>query len=185
MEHYIVKELSDISLSLFRKNFFGIYNGSISEKTEADKFIINKKSVLFDKMDENSFIELYYTKDYRWNEADEDADIHLQIYKNINEAKYITFTMPPYATACSLRYNKITPKDYFGYKMLSEIEVYDPRDFDSWSKKAAYEISSYLKQSKNRYILIKGYGIFIYDRDLQNMANTLSIIENSCRILSI
>ncbi|NPA73268.1 MAG: hypothetical protein GXO12_00995 [Epsilonproteobacteria bacterium] len=185
MESYLIKELSDISLSMFRKNFFGIFYGSISAKSEIDKFIINKKDVLFDKIDKDSLIELYYTKDYRWNEADRDADIHLQIYKNIDEAKYISFTMPPYTVACSLKYDKIIPKDYFGLEMIKEIEIYDPKDFQNWSKKSIYEIPNYLKKNDKKYMVIKGYGIFIYDRDLQNMANTLSVIENSCKILSL
>ncbi len=185
MENYLIKELSDISLSLFRKNFFGIYNGSISSKIEADKFIINKKDVLFDKINENSLIELYYTKDYRWNEADEDADIHLQIYKRIDEAKYITFSMPPYTTACSLKYEEIIPKDYFGQKILSNLEIYDPGDFKTWKERAGFEIVNYLKTNKKRYIIVKGFGIYMYDRDIQKMAGVLSVIENSCRILSI
>ncbi len=185
MEHYIVKEFSDISLSLFRKNFFGIFNGSISKKISLDCFVINKRDILFDKIDKDSLIELYFTKDYRWNDADEDANIHKEIYKSIKEAKYITFTMPPYTTAYSLKYDKISPKDYFGYKMTGEIEVYDPIDFDTWNKNAPYKIADYLKKSDKNYMIIKGYGIYMYDRDIQKMVNTLSIIENSCRILSI
>ncbi len=178
-------EIKDISLSLFRKNFFGIQNGSISLRNNADSFIINKKDILFDKLDTDGLIELYFKKDYRWKEADKSASIHLQIYKNIEEAKYISFSMPPYTTSYSLKKSLISPKDYFGYKYLNDIEIYDPKNFDSWSDRAEYEISTYLKQQKKHFIIIRGYGIYIYDRDLYKMAQTLSLIENSCRILTL
>ena len=47
----IVKHLSDISLALFRKNFFGIYHGSISKKVDHNSFIINKKEAIFDEIE--------------------------------------------------------------------------------------------------------------------------------------
>jgi L-fuculose-phosphate aldolase len=180
-----IKEVKDISLSLFRKNFFGIQNGSISLKNESDSFMINKKNILLDKLESDSFIELYFKKDYRWREADENASIHLQIYKNIETAKYISFSMPPYTTAYSLNHSIISPKDYFGYLYLGDMEVYDPKNFETWKDRAEYEIYNYLKQNDKRFIIIKGYGIYIYDRDLYNMAQTLSLIENSCRILTL
>ena len=52
------KQLSTLSLSMFRKDFFGIYHGSISAKTESNRFIINTKEAVFDDIDENSLIEL-------------------------------------------------------------------------------------------------------------------------------
>ena len=180
-----LNEIKDISLSLFRKNFFGIQNGSISLRNDSDSFIINKKDVLFDKLDINDLTELYFKKDYRWKEADESASVHLQIYKNIEEAKYISFSMPPYTTAYSLKKSVISPKDYFGYTSLGDMKVYDPKSFESWGDRAEYEIYTYLKQQDKRFIIIKGYGIYIYDRDLYKMAQTLSLIENSCRILTL
>ena len=39
----IFKNLKTISLSMFRKNFFGIFHGSLSVKLEEGHFLINKK----------------------------------------------------------------------------------------------------------------------------------------------
>ena len=59
------KKLSSLALSMFRKDFFGIYHGSISAKIESNSFLINSKEAVFDDITHNSLIELYFTKDYR------------------------------------------------------------------------------------------------------------------------
>lgn len=50
-------QLSLLALSMFRKDFFGIYHGSLSAKTDTNRFIINKKEAVFDDINENSLIE--------------------------------------------------------------------------------------------------------------------------------
>jgi len=66
----IVKHLSNISLTLFRKNFFGIYHGSISKKVDHDSFVINTKEAIFDEINESTLCQLKMTqKDYGWNIA--------------------------------------------------------------------------------------------------------------------
>ncbi|NOX15166.1 MAG: hypothetical protein GXP61_03920 [Epsilonproteobacteria bacterium] len=172
-----------VGLSMFRKNFFGIFHGSISAKAKQDQFIINKKDAIFDNLEDEDFIKLYSKKDYRWKEASIDADIHLNIYKNISEAKFIAYAMPPFLTSYSINHDTIKPIDYFGYKELKEIEIYDPKQFDDWYERAEFEIFSYLKTNKTNIIVIKGHGIYMYNRDLQQIAKTIAIIENSCKIL--
>ena len=113
---HLKKKLSTLSLSMFRKDFFGIYHGSISAKTESNRFIINTKEAIFDAINEDNLIELYFKKDYRWNKASMDSNIHHSIYSPMSDAKFICFTMPPFTTAYSLDHNIITPKDYFGFK---------------------------------------------------------------------
>jgi len=44
-------KLSALALSMFRKDFFGIYHGSISAKTESNRFVINTKEAIFDSID--------------------------------------------------------------------------------------------------------------------------------------
>ncbi len=185
MDKFIVKELEKISLSMFRTGFFGIFHGSVSAKIENNKFIINKRNAIFDEMDCDSLIELYFNKDYRWKEASIDAEIHFNIYKNIHEAKYIAYGMSPSTIAYSLIHNKIIPKDYFGYKHFGNLKIYDPKNFDDWYERAHIEIVRYFKENKTSVMIIKGYGIYIYDRDINQLAKKMSIIENSCKILQL
>ncbi len=42
-----VKLLSELSLSMFTKNFFGIFQGAISAKLDHEHFMINSKDAVF------------------------------------------------------------------------------------------------------------------------------------------
>ncbi|MDY0116942.1 MAG: class II aldolase and adducin N-terminal domain-containing protein [Sulfurimonadaceae bacterium] len=179
------KQLSSLALSMFRKDFFGIYHGSISAKTQTNRFLINTKNAVFDALDDESLIELYFKKDYRWNQASIDSKIHFSIYSQISEAKFVSFSMPPFTTAYSLDHNIIVPKDYFGYKELGTIAVFDPRDFDDWYDRAQSEITYYFQANKTNIVVIKGYGIYTFSRDINEMAKKLAILEKSCRLLML
>lgn len=176
------KKLSLLALSMFRKDFFGIYHGSLSAKTESNRFLINTKEAVFDSIDEN-LIELYFKKDYRWNQASIDASIHHSIYSQISDAKFICFTMPPFTTAYSLNHNMIIPKDYFGYKEIGSLLIVDPKQFDDWYDRAQSEIAYYFQSQKTDIMVIRGYGVYTFNRDLHEMAKKIAILEKSCRLL--
>ena len=176
-------QLSSLSLSMFRKDFFGIYHGSISAKTESNRFIINTKETIFDAINEDNLIELYFKIDYRWKRASIDANIHFSIYSQISDAKFISFTMPPFTTAYSLEHNIITPKDYFGFKELGSIKIVDPKQFEDWYDRAQSEIAYYFQTNKTDIMVIRGYGVYSYNRDLHDMAKKLAVLEKSCRLL--
>ena len=181
-----VKLLADLSLTMFRKNFFGIYHGSISAKIDQHDFMINTSDAIFDEMDENSFCSLNISKqDYRWHIASMESHIHATIYANIHEAKYIAFGMPIYTTAYTLNHNKIVLEDFFGKTTFGEISIYNPGDFSTWYKRNALEITKYLKESDNNIMVIKGIGTYVYDRDIHELVKKIAILENSCRLLSI
>lgn len=178
-------KLSTLALSMFRKDFFGIYHGSISAKTESNRFLINTKEAVFDALSDSSLVELYFKKDYRWNQASIDSKIHFSIYSQISEAKFIFFTMPPFTTAYSLEHTKIIPKDYFGFKELGSIEVFDPKQFEDWYDRAQSEIAYYFQTKKTNMMVIRGYGVYSFNRDLHEMAKKLAILERSCRLLML
>lgn len=181
-----IQLLSDLSFSMFSKNFFGIYHGSLSAKLDQHNFMINTKDAVFDNIDENSFCRLNMNKqDFRWNIASMEAYVHSTIYTNIHEAKYIAFGMPIYTTSYSLVNDNIIFEDYFGKTMFGEISIYNPGDFSTWYKRNALEITKYLKNSSNNMMVIKGVGTYIYDRDIHELVKKIAILENSCRLLSI
>ena len=182
LEHSI-NEIKTISLSMFRKNFFGVFHGSISARVEKNQFIINKQNAIFDNLKDDDLTLLSSKKDYRWNEASLDADIHLNIYKNINEARFVCYAMPPYATAYAMKHEKIVPKDYFGYMRFNEILVYDPKQFDDWYERAETEIYRAMIEKNTNVVVIKGYGVYAYSRSPQLLAKDIALLENSCKLL--
>lgn len=184
-KQHLKAELVSFSLSMFRKEFFSIYHGSVSAKSDNSRFIINTKDAIFDHMSDKQLIELYFQRDYRWNDASIDATIHHNIYRQISDAKFITFSMPPFTMAYSLLHEFITPKDYFGIKEMPSVEVYDPKSFDQWYERASTEIPKRLMKSTLEFLVIRGYGIYAYNRDLHEMAKQLAVLEKSCRILML
>ncbi len=186
MGKHLIEEIKHVSLSMFNKNFFGVYNGSISARVSTNSFIINKKDTILDEVTEESLIRLdCHTKDYRWNSASSDVEIHEHIYQMITSAKYISISMPPYATAFSLKHGKVLPQDFYGKKILGEILIYDPRSFDDWQDRAPYEIPRFFLKNDTHLLLIKGFGLVSYDRDIIEMAKKVSILENSCRLIAL
>lgn len=182
----IVNTLSTISLAMFSKNFFGIYHGAISAKIDYKTFIINTRDAIFDKIDAKSLCELSSeNRDYRWKIASIESHIHANIYDKIHEAKYVAFTMPSFTTAYTFENDTIVPKDYFGKTTYGEVPVYNPGDFNTWYERNESEITDYFVKTRNHIMVIKGVGVYVYDRDIYQLVKRLAILENSCKLLSI
>jgi len=179
------EELASVALSLFRKDFFGIYHGSISAKVDVNRFIINRQNAIFDNVNEKNLIELDFKQDYRWKSASMDAAIHHNIYTQISEAKYITFSMPPYTTSLATRSDIFNPQDFFGITELGVMKVYNPKTFDDWYERAQTEIPHYLSSENTNIMIIRGYGVYAFSRDLHDMAKRLAVLEKSCRIIML
>lgn len=187
MDVHLFKELKKISHSMFSKNYFGVFHGSISAKVDVNSFVINRKETFLDEVNEEQFIRLTcdIRKDYRWKDASVDVNIHKAIYIKLPHAKYISYTMPPYATAFTFDHSLVVPEDYYGQTILKEIPVYDPKNFDDWEARAPQEISDFFQNTNSHLLLIKGFGLISYDRDLNEMVKKVAILENSCRLLTI
>ena len=185
MVAHLKSELSTISRSLFQDDFFGLFHGSISAKTDNNRFIINKKEAVFYDMKDDDLLEVGHNKDYRWKESSIDTSIHSQIFSKISDAKFISFTMPPYATAYSFSHSLITPMDYFGNQEFDSIMIYDPKSFDDWYDRASSEIPQHFIHHETNIIVIKGYGVYAYSRDLATMTRRLAVLEKSCRLLML
>lgn len=186
VDQKLLASLRRVSLAMFRKNFFGIFHGSISAKLTQDNFIINKKQAVFDDLGSHNLITLSTHKDYRWNEASIDTAIHAKIYQRHKNAKFIAYAMPPYTVSYSLKYDILKPLDFFGREILGhEIKILDPRDYQTWYERANEEIASNIAKSSQTFLIIKGYGIYTFDRDLHSLAKTIALVENTCKILHL
>lgn len=179
----LINDIADISLSMFRKNFFGIFHGAISVRLSKNRFLINRHHAIFDNLNADSMIMLYHKQDHRWSEASIHAPIHAAIYEYFSEAKCIAYAMPPYLVSYSLQCDVLEPKDYFGYKFLApRIEIFDPKDYESWAERADTDIPRYFKEHSHAFMLIKGYGVYVYARELYTLAKLIALVENSCKI---
>ncbi len=173
------KEYRIVSQSLFQKEFLHLYHGSLSVRTDEDKFLINKTSALFSE--ENSTIEIHFKEDISWKEAHIDADIHSKVYQELPHAKCITQIFPINLVTYSLYHKKFKPIDYVGSFHIGELDIIHSIDYKHWKDKADSLIA---QQFFSRdIVIVKGIGAFIYDRDLRNLAKKASILEKSAQIL--
>lgn len=180
----IIEKMQEISSTMFKKNFFGIFYGALSYRIHNSHFVINTANTIFDNIKANDFKILPHKRDYSWQEASLHSSVHSHIYREINAAKCIAYAMPPYITAYSLNNNVIIPRDYYSnVKKLKAIKIYDPKDFATWNERSDVEICNFLKKNKTNYMLIKGYGIYIYHKDLLSLIKHISLIENSVKLL--
>lgn len=185
MDEYYYEILKKIALSMFRERLLGIFHGSISAKIKENQFLINKKGAIFDSLGKDDFITLFSKKDYRRQDASIDSDIHINIYKNIKEAKFVTYAMPPHLIAYTLEHDFIMPRDYFGAMRFKKIGVYDLKNYDDWYERAPYEICNYMMNENSDVMIIRGYGVFAHARSAEQLAKKVAILENSCKLLSL
>lgn len=185
MVDHFKSELSTLARSMFQNDFFGLYHGSISAKTDNNRFVINKKETVFHNMSGKDLLELGHHKDYRWKEGSIDTPIHAQIYSQISDAKFISFSIPPYTTAYSFNHSVIEPQDYFGHQEFKNLTIYDPKSFDDWYDRASTEIPQHFIHNETNIVIIKGYGVYAYSRDLHTMTRRLAVLEKSCRLLML
>ena len=79
----------------------------------------------------------------------------------------------------------MSTQDYFVKTILGEVIIYDPKNIDDWLERAPYEIPQFFQKHDTHLLLIKGFGLISYDRDIKEMAKKISILENSCRLLAL
>lgn len=183
----LAQTISDISLGLFRKNFFSMYHGTISAKTDNKHFVINTHDAIFDEISIKSLCEVPLDENLSWQNASIQSHIHSSIYKQFHEAKYIISGLPPFTSSYSLKKENsiIKPEDYFGALTFGEIQVYDPGDFKTWHKRSELEITEHMRKNKNHIMIIRGVGMYGYDRDIMKLVRKIAILENSCKLLSM
>ena len=68
---------------------------------------------------------------------------------------------------------------------LGRIDIINPFQFEDWYDRAQTEITKYLRTNDADMMVIRGYGIYAYNRDIHLMAKKLAILEKSCRLLML
>jgi len=172
-----------LSLSMYRKDLLGIFHGSISIKKSEDSFLINKKDAIFDEIDEDSLVDISISKHILWNIASLHTPVHSAIYETIGSAKFVFCLYPPYTVAYSLNNKTITPKDLAGKTHLKNINIYDPGNLSDWLQRSPSEVSLYMKEKNITSMVVKGVGIYSYNRNIKTLIEEVAMIDMSCRIL--
>ena len=183
IDEYFIDILGKASKILFDRGFIGLYHGSISARNTYKTFTINTKGAFFASLDRDNLIELDFNHSTIWDNASKTANIHAKIYNKIPSAKFISSIFATSIVTASLLYKSIKPQDYHGRTIYKKIPIYDPKKFSDWEERAPHELSQYFHKNNTNIIVVKGVGIYCYDRNLDNMIRNIAIINKSCEVL--
>lgn len=178
-----IKLFTKLCLSMYRKDLLGIMHGSISIKKSIDSFLINKKNAIFDEIDEDSLVDISISEHSLWKIASIHTPVHSAIYESIPSAKFVSCLYAPHIVAYSLHNKNITPVDLAGINHFSNIEIYNPKNMSDWIQRSPSEIVRYMKIHEATSMVVKGVGIYSYNRSIKNLVEEVSVIERSCQIL--
>ena len=177
----IIDEFLLVAKILFEKNFLDIGIGSISLKLDKDKMLINKQNR---HINEDDFFKTAHIlkSDLSWKETTDDIKTHSKIYETISSTKAIINIFPIHTISFSLEHHTFfKPIDIHGKKILGKIPIIEITNTIEWEENKDFIISKKLKE--NNIVIIKGYGVYIIDRDLREIAKKAIILENSAKIL--
>lgn len=177
--------LKTLSITLFEHELISSFSASMSMRFDNDSFMINKHDIFFNTPTDNDFMLLRGKKDYIWKDATKDALIHQNIYKNISIAKFACYCAPPYISAYALEHSSFEPKDTLGKDELGSLFVYDTKQSDNWSERAPSEIVRYFLQNNTNIVILRGGGVCVYERSMRAVVRTLSMLENSAKLIAI
>lgn len=177
----MISEFRRIGNMLFLSHLVDVSGGNLSVKTKDGVWITKTKKSLYNLRGKD-IVKIPFERDVTWNAASSEAEIHINIYKNIESAKAIVHAHPVNCIALSLKEKNIKPLDYEGSLFLGSVDVINI-EYDKWSE-AKYVISNYFKNnSSKRIVVAKGHGVFAYADTLFSALSNVSALENSCRII--
>lgn len=182
-ENFSTDSIIQYSKKLYNKGFFSFFKGSISKRINDDLIFINRQGCMFDSLTQQDIIKVNIKYSLLTDEASSDSLTHFKIYQNIAEAKYIIFAVPTYTNLISFRYDELLPLDHIGKLFLEKINIHNLNDYMNRDKYLPNLIYKLMKEDGKKLLIIKGYGVYIYDTNIINIVKTLDILEESSKII--
>lgn len=177
----ILEEFKKIGKYLFQEGLVGGHGGDMSIRQEDRIFITADGALLFD-LEEKDIIEVAMQASEKDAFASHELIVHREIYSK-NNALAIIHAHPVNAIAISITDNKIVPQDATGLKVIKSAPIVRAHESIA-SADIARLIPSFLTNG-NVVAMVKGHGSFAVAADLMTAYRYTSILENSCKILSV
>ncbi|OSS43157.1 Ribulose-5-phosphate 4-epimerase [Desulfurella amilsii] len=174
----MISEFKRIGDMLFLMGLVDASSGNMSSKVK-DGIWITKTGMSLFGLKSKDIVKIELERDVRWNAASSEVELHVNIYKKIDEVKAIVHAHSPYTVALSIKHSKITPKDHEGRLFLKQVDVLDIKNWDE----AKYAIAQYFFESKKQIVVAKGHGVFAISDNLFNASKLVSALEFSSKII--
>ncbi len=179
----MIGEFRRIGDMMFISGLVDASSGNMSFKTK-DGIWITKTGRSLYQLRGKDIVKVGFKKDVRWNSASSEIEIHINIYKNIEQAEAIVHAHCPYTIALSLKQSRILPKDYEGSLFLKEVDILSI-PYNNWQI-AKEEIPQYFKDNPKKQIVVaKGHGVFAYSQTLFGAYQLISALESSSKVIAL
>ncbi len=177
----MIGEFRRVGDILFLSGLVDASSGNMSARTKDGLWITKTGRSLFG-LRMKDIVKIGFERDVRWNAASSEVELHVGIYKQVEEAKAIIHAHCPATVALSLNEKRIVPRDYEGRLFLKEVEIIDI-PLNAWGSIASQIIPDYFKNSPNRIVVARAHGVFAYAETLFDACRIISALENSSKII--
>lgn len=174
----MISEFKKVGDLLFLLGLVDASSGNLSAKV-SDGIWITKTGKCLYGLKSKDIVKIGLEKDIRWNAASSEVDLHVNIYKTIEQAKAIVHAHSPYTVSLSTKKDKIVPIDYEGKLFLKFVDVLDIK---KWNE-AKSAIAQYFSETKNNIVIAKGHGVFAFSDNLFDALKLVSALEFSSKII--
>lgn len=160
-------EIMKYAKIMYEKNFLYGLDGSLSTKIDNNLFLINKNLIFSD--DISYFTKLQLGENYKYKDANKDAKFHSLIYSNISQAKVVAVIVSEFIL-------KICKLGIINYKNTNII---------TYPNSILNNKNELISQLNNKnYLLIKDFGLLIYDRDFTSLFSNVFKVDLMAKIYS-
>ncbi len=177
----MIGEFRRVGNLLFLSHLVDISSGNMSARVKDGVWITKTGRSLYNLRGKD-IVKIGFERDVRWEAASSEVEIHINIYKNIPQAKAIVHAHPVSTVLLSLKdFKTIEPIDYEGYLFLKKVDIIDI-PYNLWQT-AKDEIPNYFKNSNKTIVIARGHGVFVYSETLFKAAQLIAALENSAKLL--
>jgi len=177
----VLEQFRRIGRDLFVAGLVSSHGGNMSVR-QGDRILITRRGSMLAQLAERDIIDIGLEEnDANVTLASTEIVVHRAIYQQTS-ALAIVHTHPPYAIAQSLVKDEIVPVDSEGSYLLHKVPVVEAQ-LTAGSSEVAELLPTRLKEYD--LVMLRGHGPFAIGHLLEEAYQLTSVLEMTCRILTI
>ena len=181
MSSAVLEQFRRIGRDLFVAGLVSSHGGNMSVR-QGDRILITRRGSMLAQLEERDVIDIGLEEnDANVTLASTEIVVHRAIYQQTS-ALAIVHTHPPYAIAQSLVKDEIVPVDSEGSYLLHKVPVVEAQ-LTAGSSEVAELLPTRLKEYD--LVMLRGHGPFAIGHLLEEAYQLTSVLEMTCRILTI
>jgi len=177
----MLEEFQKIGRFLFQEHLVDSHGGNMSVR-QGDKIFITRQGAMLGDLREGDIVEVGIEPGAGDERATPGLPAHRAVYKQCS-ASAIVHAHPAHAIALSITDNKIVPQDTEGLNIFKSAPIVRVRD-NAGLEEMVRLLPSFLGK-ENVVAVVKGHGSFAVGKDLEEAYRFTSVLEHSCRVVTV